>query len=50
LLWIKVAASVTVSCRRIVVRLSASWPNREFFARISQHVGQRPAVAHFWTG
>src|SRR5262249_3254289 len=46
----KVAASVIGSCRRIVVRLSGSWPNREFFARISQHVCQRPAVAHFWTG
>jgi hypothetical protein len=45
-----VAASVVVSCRRVVVRLSGSWPNRDFFARISQHVSQRPAVAHIWTG
>jgi hypothetical protein len=50
LLLIKVAASVIVSCRRIVVRLSGSWPNREFFERISRHVSSRPAVAHFWTG
>ena len=50
LLLIKVAASVVVSCRRIVVRLSGSWPNLAFFVRICQHVCQRPAVAHFWTG
>jgi hypothetical protein len=50
LLLIKVAASVIVSCRRIVVRLSGSWPNRAFFEHISQHVSRRPAVAHFWTG
>jgi hypothetical protein len=50
LLLIKVAASVIASCRRIVVRLSGNWPNREFFERISQHVSSRPAVAHFWTG
>jgi hypothetical protein len=50
LLLIKVAASVVVSCRRIVVRLSGSWPNGDFFERISQHVSTRPTVAHFWTG
>jgi hypothetical protein len=50
LLLMKVAASVVVSCRRIVVRLSGSWPNRDFFERISQHVWTRPTVAHFWTG
>jgi hypothetical protein len=50
LLLIKVAASVVVTCRRIVVRLSGTWPNRDFFERISQHVSSRPAVAHFWTG
>jgi hypothetical protein len=49
LLLIKVVASVIVSCRRIVVRLSGSWPNRAFFERISQHVSTRPTVAHFWT-
>ena len=50
LLLIKVAASVVVSCRRIVVRLSGSWPNRQFFEQVAQHVCRRPAVAHFWTG
>jgi hypothetical protein len=35
MLFIKVAASVIVSCRRIVVRLSGSWPNRAFFEHIS---------------
>ena len=50
LLLIKVAASVVVSSRRIVVRLSGSWPNRHFFEQIAQHVCRRPAVAHFWTG
>ena len=50
MLLIKVAASVVVSCRRIVVRLSGSWPNQQFFERVRQHVCRRPAVAHFWTG
>jgi hypothetical protein len=50
LLLIKVAASVVVSCRRIVVRLSGSWPNQSFFEQVSQHVSRRPAVAHLWTG
>ena len=50
LLLIKVAASVVVSCRRIVVRLSGSWPNRNYFAQVCRHVGRRPAVAHIGTG
>jgi hypothetical protein len=50
LLVIKVAASVVVSCRRIVIRLSESWPHQELFERVGQHVSCRPAVAHFWTG
>ncbi len=45
LLLIKVAASVVVSCRRIVVRLSGSWPHQQFFERVAQHVCRRPAVA-----
>src|SRR3954462_12995384 len=49
LLLIKVAASVIVSCRRIVVRLSGTWPNRNFFEHISQHVSSRPAGAACWT-
>jgi Transposase DDE domain group 1 len=50
LLLIKVAASVVVSCRRIVVRLSGSWPHQQYFERVAQHVCQRPVVAHVWTG
>jgi hypothetical protein len=50
LLLIKVAATVVVSCRRIVIRLSGSWPNQHFFERVRQHVCRRPAVPHFWTG
>lgn len=50
LLLIMVAASVVVSCRRIVVRLSGSWPHQQFFERVAQRVSRRPAVAHFWTG
>jgi hypothetical protein len=50
LLLIKVAASVVVSCRRIVVRLSGSWPNREYFEQVSGHVLRRPAVGYCWTG
>ena len=50
LLLIKVAASVVVSCRRIVVRLSGSWPHQHYFEHVRQHVCRRPAVAHIWTG
>jgi Transposase DDE domain group 1 len=50
LLLIKVAAAVVVSCRRIVIRLSGSWPNQQFFEQVRQHVCRRPAVAHFWAG
>lgn len=50
LLLIKVAATVVVSCRRIVIRLSGSWPNRDYFAQVSRHVSQRPAVSCCWTG
>lgn len=50
LLLIKVAASVVVSCRRILIRLSGSWPNRDYFEHIRQHVCRRPAVAYCWTG
>jgi hypothetical protein len=50
LLLIKVAASVMVSCRRIVVRLSGTWPNLAFFEHINKHVSRHPAMAHFWTG
>jgi hypothetical protein len=50
LLLIKVAASVVVSCRRIVVHLSGSWPNREFFEQVCRHVSRRPAITSLWTG
>jgi hypothetical protein len=49
-LLIKVAASVVVTCRRIVVRLSGSWPNQNYFEQVHRHVCRRPAVAHFWMG
>jgi hypothetical protein len=49
LLLIKVAATVIVSCRRIVVRLSGSWPHRDFFEHIGQHVSNRPSGAACWT-
>src|SRR5262245_3857071 len=50
LLLIKVAASVIVRCRRIVVRLSGSWPHRELFEQIGQHVSSRPPGPACWTG
>jgi hypothetical protein len=50
LLVIKVAASVVESCRRIVVRLSGSWPHRAWWERVLRHVVSRPAVAHLWPG
>jgi hypothetical protein len=50
LLLMNVAASVVVSCRRIVARFSGTWPNRAFFEQISQHVSRRPAGAGCWTG
>src|SRR3954447_2037826 len=50
LLLVKVAATVIVSCRRIVVRLSGSWPHRNFFEQIGQHVSSRPSGPACWTG
>jgi hypothetical protein len=50
LLLIKVAATVVVSTRRILIQLSHSWPNRNFFEHVSQHVLRRPAIAGYWTG
>jgi Transposase DDE domain group 1 len=38
LLLIKVAAEVVVSCRRLVVRLSSSWPYRAYYEQVSQAV------------
>jgi hypothetical protein len=50
LMVIKVAASIVVSCRRIVIRLSGSWPHRALFERVQRQVCCRPTVAHVWTG
>ena len=41
---------VVVTCRRIVVRLSGSWPNQNYFEQVRRHVCRRPAVAHIWMG
>lgn len=49
LMIIKVAATVVVSCRRILIRLSGSWPHRSLWERVMRHVMQRPPVAHFST-
>jgi Transposase DDE domain group 1 len=49
-LLIKVAATVIVSTRRVLVRISGSWPHRDYFRHISAHVQARPAVAHCWSG
>jgi hypothetical protein len=38
LLLIKVAAEVVVSCRRVVVRLSASWPYLGYYQQVCQAV------------
>jgi hypothetical protein len=38
LLLIKVAAEVVVSCRRVVVRLSSSWPYQEYYRQVCQAV------------
>ena len=35
---IKVAAEIIVSTRRVVVRLSAHWPNLEYFQRVCQNL------------
>jgi hypothetical protein len=37
-LLIKVAAEVLVSARRVLVRLSASWPNLHYFQHVCQHL------------
>jgi hypothetical protein len=49
-LLIKVAAVVRVSCRRVVVELSGSWPHADWYRQVSEHVARRPAVAYLWTG
>lgn len=44
-LLIKVAAEVVVSRRRIVIRLSASWPHLHYFQRVLQTLQTRPQPA-----
>jgi hypothetical protein len=50
ILLIKVAAVVRVSCRRVVVELSGSWPHADWYQRVSEQVARRPAVACQWLG
>jgi hypothetical protein len=49
-LLIKVAASVQVSTRRVLILLSGSWPHIDYYRQVVAHVMARPAVAHIWTG
>src|SRR4029077_11208832 len=42
---IKVAAEVITRARRVIVRLSASWPHLDHFVAVSQAVGPRPPTA-----
>lgn len=43
-LLIKVAAEIIVSSRRIVVRLSAHWPNLGYFQRVCQSLASIPST------
>jgi Transposase DDE domain group 1 len=43
-LLIKVAAEIIVSTRRVVVRLSAHWPNLEYFQRVCQTLASIPST------
>ena len=43
-LLIKVAAEILVSTRRVVVRLSAHWPNLEYFQRVCQCLATIPST------
>jgi hypothetical protein len=42
-LLIKVAAEVIVRARRVIVRLSGSWPHRDHFEQVSRAVSSPPA-------
>ena len=44
-LLIKVAAEVIVSSRRILVRLSASWPYLDWYRRLCVFLGSAPAIS-----
>lgn len=50
LMVIKVAATVRVSCRRVMIRLSASWPHRSYWEKVMNHVVHRPPGAAFCPG
>ena len=41
-LLIKVAATVIVSTRRVLVQVSASWPHFQYFRQVTEHVMRRP--------
>jgi hypothetical protein len=43
-LLIKVAAEVIVSSRRIVVRLSSSWPNLDYFRQVCERLRRLPVL------
>lgn len=43
-LLIKVAAEIIVSTRRVVVRLSAYWPNLDYFQRVCQSLASIPST------
>jgi hypothetical protein len=45
LLVIKVAAEVAVSVRRVVVRLSSSWPHQGWYRRVCERLGGQLGVA-----
>jgi hypothetical protein len=42
LLLIKVAAEVVASCRRVVVRLSGTWPYLDYYRQVSRAVAGVP--------
>ncbi len=45
MLLIKVAAEVVVSARRVVVRLSSSWPHLDWYRRVCARLAGGPVVA-----
>ena len=45
-LLIKVAAEIIVSTRRVVVRLSAHWPNLDYFQRVCQSLASITSAAN----
>lgn len=44
LLVIKVAAEIVVSARRVLVRLSSSWPHLEWYRRVCERLSRCPEV------